>query len=88
MGLPFEERWFEIDEIHSGVHQASEPHMALSRDILFDTGCGVACLRASFGDRIGKPLILFKSYAHCDHIGSYGEFADDYLASRKAKLGL
>lgn len=88
MGLPVEERWFAIDEVLSGLHCACEPHMALWRDIRADPCCGVASLRAAWGDCIGKPLILFKSHTHRDHVGSDGEFAHDYLAGRKAELGL
>jgi hypothetical protein len=85
MGLPGEGR-FEIEEIASGAHRAPEPHMALWRDILLDTCRGVASLRAAWGDRIGKPLSLLKSYTHRDHGGSHNEFGDNYLAGRKAEL--
>jgi glyoxylase-like metal-dependent hydrolase (beta-lactamase superfamily II) len=46
------------------------------RDILVDSGMGVAALRPVV-DRLSlRPRLVFTTHAHIDHVGSHAEFAD------------
>jgi glyoxylase-like metal-dependent hydrolase (beta-lactamase superfamily II) len=46
------------------------------RDILVDSGMGVAALRPVLDRLSSGPRIVFTTHAHIDHIGSHPEFAD------------
>lgn len=45
------------------------------RDLLVDTGMGVAPLRPIIANLSSRPLIVFTTHAHIDHVGSHPEFA-------------
>lgn len=44
------------------------------RDLLVDTGVGVASLRNEIADLIDKPLIAVATHIHYDHVGCLHEF--------------
>ena len=86
--LPVASRWFQVDAVEDSVIRFTEPHChPLLRancyliqggdiDILFDSGMGVAKLRPLIDLLSVKPLTVFTSHVHIDHVGSHLEFAD------------
>jgi glyoxylase-like metal-dependent hydrolase (beta-lactamase superfamily II) len=94
MALPVREAWFEATEVEPGIHLVTEPSthaLILSnawlvrgrdRDLLVDTGNGIAVLRP-FVDGLrsdpAKPLIAVATHEHQDHAGGLWEF-DDRIA--------
>ena len=94
MALPVREEWFEAAEVEPGLHLITEPatHALIlsnawlvrgrDRDLLVDTGNGIAALRP-FVDGLrsdpAKPLIAVATHEHQDHAGGLWEF-DDRIA--------
>jgi glyoxylase-like metal-dependent hydrolase (beta-lactamase superfamily II) len=64
----------------------SEPHVARlwqanlflvqgrERDLLVDTGMGIGPLRATLGGLTDRPVDVFTTHSHLDHIGGHFEF--------------
>lgn len=91
MTLPVAAEWFRARPLSPGLTLIDEPHLhplfqanmylveGDDRDMVVDTGMGVAPLRpfveALRADR-DKPLICVSTHAHVDHIGGAHEFAD------------
>ena len=89
MALPVETPWYGLEAVDDRTWCISEPHvhpifsanifLVLGRDadLLIDSGMGIAPLRPVV-DGIRpeplKPLILFTTHAHVDHIGAAHEF--------------
>jgi glyoxylase-like metal-dependent hydrolase (beta-lactamase superfamily II) len=89
MALPVREEWFEASEVEPGVHVITEPatHALIlsnawlvhgrDRDLLVDTGNGIAPLRP-FVDALrgapAKPLVALATHGHQDHAGGLWEF--------------
>jgi hypothetical protein len=46
------------------------------RDILVDSGMGIAALRPIIDRLSSRPRLIFTAHAHIDHVGSHPEFAD------------
>ncbi len=80
--------WWKAEPVAPGVTLITEPHVDIleranlwlvegtERDMLIDSGMGVAPLRP-FVDglrREGKPLVHVLSHAHIDHMGGSWEF--------------
>ena len=94
MALPVREEWFEAAEVEPGLHLITEPatHALIlsnawlvrgrDRDLLVDTGNGIAALRP-FVDGLrsdpAKPLVAVATHEHQDHAGGLWEF-DDRIA--------
>jgi glyoxylase-like metal-dependent hydrolase (beta-lactamase superfamily II) len=88
MTLPIAESWFEVNEIEDGIFRITEPHChRLVRancylvtggdfDLLVDSCLGVASLRPLLRSLSTRPLIVFTTHTHADHVGSHPEFAD------------
>jgi glyoxylase-like metal-dependent hydrolase (beta-lactamase superfamily II) len=88
MTLPVATPWFTVDEVEPGIVRITEPHcLRLVRancflvtggdtDILVDSCLGVAALRPVIRSLSCKPLILFTTHTHADHVGSHPEFPD------------
>lgn len=80
------ERWFERKEMGDGITLLREPHVhplircniwfvrGRDRDLLIDTGVGVASLKQEIADLTDKPLIVVASHIHYDHVGCLHEF--------------
>ncbi|MEQ8268846.1 MAG: MBL fold metallo-hydrolase [Parvibaculum sp.] len=79
-------RWFERKEVGDGITLLWEPHVhplircniwfvrGRDRDLLIDTGVGVASLKQEIADLTDKPLIVVASHIHYDHVGCLHEF--------------
>jgi glyoxylase-like metal-dependent hydrolase (beta-lactamase superfamily II) len=88
MSLPVATPWFTVDEIEEGIFRITEPHChRLVRancflitgghtDVLVDSCLGVAALRPLVQSLSDRPLILFTTHTHADHVGGHPEFAD------------
>ena len=94
MTLPVREQWFEAVEVEPGIHVITEPEthtLILSnvwlvrgrdRDLLVDTGNGIAPLRPfvdALRDDPAKPIIAVATHSHMDHAASLWEF-DERIA--------
>ena len=88
MGLPIAERWFEMKRIDDDITLLWEPHVVplvrcniwhvrgRDRDLMIDTGMGVASLREAARELLQKPVTAVATHTHLDHIGSHHEFED------------
>src|SRR5579871_6750227 len=86
MTLRIADRWFEWERLADGVTRIWEPHAirlmqcniwhvrGRDRDILIDTGLGVASLHEAAQHLFDKPLTAVATHAHVDHVGSLHEF--------------
>jgi glyoxylase-like metal-dependent hydrolase (beta-lactamase superfamily II) len=88
--LPVHGSWFLITDVDEGLVRIEEPCnneiiranswlvRGRDRDLLIDTGAGIASLRAALSDRLDKPVIAVATHAHYDHVGSLHEFETRY----------
>jgi glyoxylase-like metal-dependent hydrolase (beta-lactamase superfamily II) len=86
--LPVHEPWFEATQLSPGLFRITEPRchrwvrancfliLGRERDILIDSGMGVAPLRPVLDRLSSRTRLVFTTHAHIDHIGSHPEFAD------------
>jgi glyoxylase-like metal-dependent hydrolase (beta-lactamase superfamily II) len=80
------DRWFATQRVEDGLYLITEPHYywynranlwlikGRDRDLLVDTGLGVASLRQHIAELIDKPLLAIASHIHFDHAGGIHEF--------------
>src|SRR5260221_8032636 len=90
MSVQIAERWFETRRIDDAITLLWEPHViplmrcniwhvrGRERDLLIDTGMGIASLRDAARHLLDKPVIAVATHTHADHIGGHFEF-DDFL---------
>src|SRR5579871_4582714 len=88
MTLRIADRWFEWERLADGVTRIWEPHVirvmqcniwhvrGRDRDLLIDTGMGLASLSAAACSIFDKKLTAVATHAHLDHVGSLHEFAE------------
>ena len=86
--LPVAPAWFRRESLAGGVTWLDEPHVAAfarcniwhvrgrERDLLVDTGLGLASLQAAATDLFDRPVTAVLTHAHFDHVGGAHEFAD------------
>jgi glyoxylase-like metal-dependent hydrolase (beta-lactamase superfamily II) len=86
--LPVARDWFRIRPAGDALTVIDEPHVdellqaniwlirGHDRDLLFDSGLGIASLRTALDGIISADPVLVLSHAHLDHMGSAHEFAD------------
>lgn len=86
MKLKIASRWFERTNMGDGLTLLREPYAhpllrcniwhvrGRDRDLLIDTGLGIASLRDEIADLTDKPLIALATHIHYDHVGSLFEF--------------
>jgi glyoxylase-like metal-dependent hydrolase (beta-lactamase superfamily II) len=86
--LPVAPDWFRITPVDDAVTMIDEPHVhellqaniwlvrGRDRDLLFDSGLGIASLRTALDGIISPDPVLVLSHAHLDHMGSAHEFPD------------
>ncbi len=91
MPLPLATRWFERRRVDDDVTLLWEPHVVSlmrcniwhvrgsKRDLVIDTGMGIASLVEEMQDLLDKPVSAVATHGHDDHIGSHHEF-DDVVA--------
>lgn len=86
MSLPIAERWFERRQVDDRITLLWEPHVVplmrcniwhvrgSARDLIVDTGMGVASLVTELQDVLDKPVTAVATHSHGDHIGGHHEF--------------
>jgi len=86
--LPIADRWFTRKTLADGVTWITEPHVhpllrcniwhvaGRDRDLLVDTGLGVASLRDEIADLVDNALVAVATHVHYDHVGGLHEFDD------------
>ena len=96
MSLEIATRWFEFERLADGVTRLWEPHVirvmqcniwhvqGRDRDLVIDTGMGVASLTQAAADIFDKPLTAVATHAHIDHVGSMHEFSDRIVHAAEA----
>lgn len=89
--------WFDVIKINDDVRLITEPHVrplircniwhvrGRHRDLLVDTGIGVASLRDAIRHLLDKPVITVATHTHSDHIGSHHEFNTRVVHSAEAE---
>jgi glyoxylase-like metal-dependent hydrolase (beta-lactamase superfamily II) len=87
------ERWFEHRQIDEGIVLIREPYVdpflqanvflvrGRWRDLLVDSGLGLASLRTQLADLWERPVTVVATHRHFDHTGGLNEF-DDVVVHR------
>jgi glyoxylase-like metal-dependent hydrolase (beta-lactamase superfamily II) len=87
------ERWFEHETVDEGVVRITEPNVdpflranlflvrGRNRDLLVDSGLGLASLREELADLFERPVIAVATHRHFDHTGGLHEF-DEVVVHR------
>ncbi|HLQ36994.1 MAG TPA: MBL fold metallo-hydrolase [Planctomycetota bacterium] len=98
MTLPIAERWFEHQRIDAAITRLWEPHVVplmrcniwhvrgRDRDLVIDTGMGIASLVAAMQQLLDKPVTAVATHGHGDHIGGHHEFDDCIAHALEAPL--
>ncbi|WP_373541188.1 MBL fold metallo-hydrolase [Chamaesiphon sp.] len=91
------DRWFTTQQVEEGLYLITEPHYywynranlwlikGQDRDLLLDTGLGVASLRQHIAELIDKPLLAIASHIHFDHAGGIYEFEERAIHTAEAQ---
>jgi glyoxylase-like metal-dependent hydrolase (beta-lactamase superfamily II) len=91
------DNWFATQRINDGLYLITEPHYCWynranlwlikgqDRDLLLDTGLGVASLRQHIAELIDKPLLAIASHVHFDHAGGIYEFEERAIHAAEAQ---
>lgn len=86
--LPIAKEWFFHKPLGDGLTLIREPHVARvlrcniwhlrgrERDLLIDTGMGIASLMAAFPGLFARAPLVVATHAHSDHVGSFYEFQE------------
>jgi glyoxylase-like metal-dependent hydrolase (beta-lactamase superfamily II) len=86
MKLPIASHWFEFERLADGITRIWEPHVirvmqcnvwhvqGRDRDLIIDTGMGLANLTHAAASVFSKPLAAVATHTHLDHVGSLHEF--------------
>jgi glyoxylase-like metal-dependent hydrolase (beta-lactamase superfamily II) len=89
MILPVASQWYSVESVDDRIFCLTEPHvhpifsanifLVLGRDadLVIDSGMGIAPLRPvidALRPDPARPLILFTTHTHVDHIGAAHEF--------------
>ena len=80
--------WFSRVAIGEGIDMLTEPHVypymranifhlrGRDRDLVVDTGMGLARLHDALDLTTGKPVLALATHIHLDHVGSLHEFEE------------
>ena len=80
------DQWFERASLADGITHIWEPHVPAllrcniwhvrgrDRDLVVDTGMGIASLREFAQDILERPATAVATHTHIDHIGGHHEF--------------
>jgi glyoxylase-like metal-dependent hydrolase (beta-lactamase superfamily II) len=95
--LQIAHRWFEYERMSDGITRIWEPHVirvmqcniwhvrGRDRDLLIDTGMGIASLHDAARHLFYKPLAAVATHTHLDHVGSLHEFGERIVHHAEAK---
>jgi glyoxylase-like metal-dependent hydrolase (beta-lactamase superfamily II) len=94
--LPIADRWFELEHVADGLTRLWEPHVipllrcniwhvrGRDRDLMIDTGLGVASLYDAVNHLIDKPITAVATHTHLDHVGGHHEFQNTLVHELEA----
>ena len=97
MTLRIADRWFEYERLSDGITRIWEPHVirvmqcniwhvrGRDRDLLVDTGMGIASLNDAARHLFDKALAAVATHTHLDHIGSLHEFDERIVHHAEAQ---
>src|SRR5262245_22994423 len=97
MGFQIAERWFDFRRVDDDITLIWEPHVVplircniwhvrgRDRDLLIDTGLGMASLKAAARHLFEKSLTAVATHAHYDHVGGFHEFEDRVIHGAEAR---
>jgi glyoxylase-like metal-dependent hydrolase (beta-lactamase superfamily II) len=86
--LPLASSWFRVTRVDDAITRIEEPHAdpwvsanswhvrGTGRDVLIDTGLGVASMLECLSAFASREPVAVITHAHLDHMGSAHEFAD------------
>lgn len=92
------EPWYARRRVDDAITLLWEPHVVplmrcniwhvagRDRDLIVDTGMGVAGLRAAAEELFDKPVTAVATHGHDDHIGAHWEFEDCFVHPLEAHL--
>jgi glyoxylase-like metal-dependent hydrolase (beta-lactamase superfamily II) len=90
------ERWWQRQDFDDGITRLFEPHVhplircnvwhvrGRDRDLVVDTGVGVASVSAEIADLVDKPVAALATHIHWDHVGSLHEFEERLMHRAEA----
>lgn len=96
--LPIAKEWFVQKPFGDGLTLIREPHVTRAlrcniwhvrgqdRDLLIDTGMGIASLLAAFPGLFAREPLVIATHAHGDHVGSLYEFSERAAHAAAAEL--
>lgn len=96
MGFEIADRWFEFRRVDDDITLIWEPNVVplircniwhvrgRDRDLLIDTGLGMASLKAAARHLFEKHLTAVATHAHYDHVGGLHEFDDRVIHRAEA----
>ena len=96
MPISIADRWFEIRRIDDDITLLWEPHVVplmrcniwhvrgRDRDLMIDTGMGVASLREAARHLLEKPVTAVATHTHLDHVGGHHEFEETIVHAAEA----
>ena len=96
MTLPVAPQWFQRARVDDAVTLLVEPHAdplvrcniwhvrGRDRDLVVDTGLGVASLREAARDLLGHGVLAVATHYHWDHSGGLHEFEDRLVHAAEA----
>ncbi|HEV8389536.1 MAG TPA: MBL fold metallo-hydrolase [Dongiaceae bacterium] len=97
MGFQVADKWFEFRRVDDDITLIWEPHVVplvrcniwhvrgRDRDLLIDTGLGMASLKAAARHLFEKKLTAVATHAHYDHVGGFHEFEDRMIHGAEAR---
>jgi glyoxylase-like metal-dependent hydrolase (beta-lactamase superfamily II) len=97
MGFQIAEKWFEFRRVDDDITLIFEPNVVplircniwhvrgRDRDLLIDTGLGMASLKAAARHLFEKHLTAVATHAHYDHVGGFHEFEERVIHGAEAR---
>jgi len=98
MSLQIADRWFDFKHLSDDITLIWEPHVirvaqcniwhvrGRDRDLLIDTGMGIASLAEAGRHLFDKALSAVATHTHYDHVGSLHEFPDRIVHQAEAAV--
>ena len=98
MQVQVAKKWFEVRRVDAAITMLWEPYnepliksniwhlRGRHRDLLVDSGCGIASLRAEAGNLFSDELLAVATHTHFDHIGSHAEFRERLVHESEAEF--
>jgi glyoxylase-like metal-dependent hydrolase (beta-lactamase superfamily II) len=96
MSLSIADKWFHMERIDDHITLITEPYVTplircniwhlrgSDRDMVVDSGLGIASLRQAAAALFEKPVIAVASHTHYDHTGGFHEFEERLVHSQEA----